>query len=126
MSDRTFSFTHLIARIPSDYVLNLTSLVSLLIYIAALLFLLSFLFFFLMIRRPPRSTLFPYTPLFRSPPRAVDDRPSHRAGRTAARRSRRRPAPRRAPQADPRPWRRPTRCSARRWPSPREIGRAHV
>src|SRR3989449_10446734 len=24
------------------------------------------LFFFLMIRRPPRSTLFPYTPLFRS------------------------------------------------------------
>src|SRR6202165_1128723 len=24
-------------------------------------------FFFLMIRRPPRSTLFPYTPLFRSP-----------------------------------------------------------
>src|SRR3989442_3023325 len=25
-----------------------------------------FLFFFLMIRRPPRSTLFPYTPLFRS------------------------------------------------------------
>src|SRR3712207_7668000 len=24
--------------------------------------------FFLMIRRPPRSTLFPYTPLFRSPP----------------------------------------------------------
>src|SRR5215471_20836653 len=26
-------------------------------------------FFFLMIRRPPRSTLFPYTTLFRSPPR---------------------------------------------------------
>src|SRR5258707_10785129 len=25
-----------------------------------------FIFFFLMIRRPPRSTLFPYTPLFRS------------------------------------------------------------
>src|SRR2546422_11228034 len=25
------------------------------------------LFFFLMIRRPPRSPLFPYTPLFRSP-----------------------------------------------------------
>src|SRR6266403_4689257 len=25
------------------------------------------LFFFLMIRRPPRSTLFPYTTLFRSP-----------------------------------------------------------
>src|SRR2546426_8455041 len=26
-----------------------------------------FLYFFLMIRRPPRSTLFPYTTLFRSP-----------------------------------------------------------
>src|SRR5574344_2221640 len=26
-----------------------------------------FCFFFLMIRRPPRSTLFPYTTLFRSP-----------------------------------------------------------
>src|SRR5215217_8762508 len=29
---------------------------------------LSFCFFFLMIRRPPRSTLFPYTTLFRSRP----------------------------------------------------------
>src|SRR5215471_6163826 len=29
-------------------------------------------FFFLMIRRPPRSTLFPYTTLFRSPPRLGD------------------------------------------------------
>src|SRR5205085_9888366 len=29
-------------------------------------FLYSFCFFFLMIRRPPRSTLFPYTTLFRS------------------------------------------------------------
>src|SRR2546430_12891360 len=28
--------------------------------------LMTFLFFFLMIRRPPRSTLFPYTTLFRS------------------------------------------------------------
>src|SRR5260370_33294245 len=28
-------------------------------------------FFFLMIRRPPRSTLFPYTTLFRSQPSAV-------------------------------------------------------
>src|SRR5436305_8840518 len=28
-----------------------------------------FVFFFLMIRRPPRSTLFPYTTLFRSCPR---------------------------------------------------------
>src|SRR3712207_7708761 len=30
------------------------------------------IFFFLMIRRPPRSTLFPYTTLFRS---GLDDRP---------------------------------------------------
>src|SRR2546430_13512989 len=29
------------------------------------------LFFFLMIRRPPRSTLFPYTTLFRSVPRCL-------------------------------------------------------
>src|SRR5215204_7391968 len=34
-----------------------------------------FCFFFLMIRRPPRSTLFPYTTLFRS------CRPQHRHGR---------------------------------------------
>src|SRR3712207_8283083 len=32
-------------------------------------------FFFLMIRRPPRSTLFPYTTLFRSPPRGQHLRP---------------------------------------------------
>src|SRR3712207_8254951 len=41
-------------------------------------------FFFLMIRRPPRSTLFPYTTLFRSPElrpgdRARDRRSSHGA-----------------------------------------------
>src|SRR5215510_15697901 len=30
-----------------------------------------FVFFFLMIRRPPRSTLFPYTTLFRSCPHSV-------------------------------------------------------
>src|SRR3712207_8781810 len=34
------------------------------------------LFFFLMIRRPPRSTLFPYTTLFRSQQRA-DQRVDH-------------------------------------------------
>src|ERR1017187_8938727 len=38
-----------------------TSLVS-----ALVLFAVSCIFFFLMIRRPPRSTLFPYTTLFRS------------------------------------------------------------
>src|SRR6266511_5031868 len=35
-------------------------------------------FFFLMIRRPPRSTLFPYTTLFRSP--ALRSRPVHTFG----------------------------------------------
>src|SRR6476620_12309766 len=45
-------------------------------------------FFFLMIRRPPRSTLFPYTTLFRSSPRA--------GNRARSRPSRARvPAPRR-------------------------------
>src|SRR2546425_8161709 len=33
-----------------------------------------FIFFFLMIRRPPRSTLFPYTTLFRSPSAGVSIR----------------------------------------------------
>src|SRR3989441_13021991 len=37
-------------------------------------------FFFLMIRRPPRSTLFPYTTLFRSPVR----RRAHDRGRRVA------------------------------------------
>src|SRR2546430_5219866 len=46
----------------------------------------SFIFFFLMIRRPPRSTLFPYTTLFRSPARRADrgTRAAHaRDGRSA-------------------------------------------
>src|SRR5687768_18550341 len=53
-------------------------------------------FFFLMIRRPPRSTLFPYTTLFRSRTRS----PGRSAVRSAAgsaralRACRRRPAPR--------------------------------
>src|SRR6478735_10311659 len=38
----------------------------------------SFIFFFLMIRRPPRSTLFPYTTLFRS--RCPRDGPRSHAG----------------------------------------------
>src|SRR5687768_18405977 len=40
--------------------------------------LLFILFFFLMIRRPPRSTLFPYTTLFRSHGRGRTHRQSHR------------------------------------------------
>src|SRR5439155_9221187 len=50
-----------------------TALTSYLVYLLCLLFLFSccgpcfrFHFFFLMIRPPPRSTLFPYTTLFRS------------------------------------------------------------
>src|SRR3712207_9205537 len=34
-------------------------------------------FFFLMIRRPPRSTLFPYTTLFRSPQHRLDHQEHH-------------------------------------------------
>src|SRR5687768_17714915 len=44
------------------------------------------LFFFLMIRRPPRSTLFPYTTLFRSKSAARDGALRHRA--TESRRDR--------------------------------------
>src|SRR2546430_9459139 len=39
-------------------------------------------FFFLMIRRPPRSTLFPYTTLFRS---SLPSRPRSTCGRTSHR-----------------------------------------
>src|SRR5258708_18795524 len=54
-----------------------------------------FLFFFLMIRRPPRSTLFPYTTLFRSATTAARRGPrrcaSSAAGRPAPRAGRRSP-----------------------------------
>src|SRR6266850_5235739 len=57
-----------------------------------------FIFFFLMIRRPPRSTLFPYTTLFRSRRRALScaalgRRPRRPSGRQGP--VRRRCAPRR-------------------------------
>src|SRR3712207_8805629 len=47
----------------------------------------SFFFFFLMIRRPPRSTLFPYTTLFRSRAGGQGDgrEPGAQAGRPALR-----------------------------------------
>src|SRR5260370_589161 len=84
-------------------------------------------FFFLMIRRPPRSTLFPYTTLFRSPSPAAPGR-----GAGAPRRSRRRARP-----PPPGPARRASgaRCPGGRGPAaPRgpcgggraQIGRAHV
>src|SRR2546430_11557158 len=46
-------------------------------------------FFFLMIRRPPRSTLFPYTTLFRSRTRASCRRDSPPRGSRPSRRTRR-------------------------------------
>src|SRR3989449_11189064 len=81
------------------------------------------LFFFLMIRRPPRSTLFPYTTLFRSDlearrrlDRGVDDiRAAVLEQRVADRDLRPEPAPggRRRPRRgrDPRPCR--ERCDER-------------
>src|SRR5256885_16581266 len=45
-----------------------------------------FFFFFLMIRRPPRSTLFPYTTLFRSRPRGGEIPEGHRPVRRGRRR----------------------------------------
>src|SRR3712207_8300743 len=44
----------------------------------------TYAFFFLMIRRPPRSTLFPYTTLFRSDNGALPGRGCRRAGRRTA------------------------------------------
>src|SRR3954464_16105750 len=41
-----------------------------------------FLFFFLMIRRPPRSTLFPYTTLFRSLDELGDPNCNYRIGQS--------------------------------------------
>src|SRR5207253_9807550 len=46
--------------------------------VISLLYFFSFCFFFLMIRRPPRSTLFPYTTLFRSAGPDSDRRPVRR------------------------------------------------
>src|SRR3712207_9269757 len=51
-----------------------------------------FIFFFLMIRRPPRSTLFPYTTLFRSSGHAAPLHP-RRGYRDLEKSSRGRPSP---------------------------------
>src|SRR5258705_7543501 len=59
-----------------------------------------FFFFFLMIRRPPISTLFPYTPLFRSrlrPPRAALPACGPAGGSRLRPRRRHRPGGRRTP-----------------------------
>src|SRR6266446_7448230 len=55
------------------------------------------IFFFLMIRRPPRSTLFPYTTLFRSRHGAREHRGTKREPARAPGRDRRAPSRRRAP-----------------------------
>src|SRR3712207_8747831 len=60
-----------------------------------------FLFFFLMIRRPPISTLFPYTTLFRSRVGRADRRGPGGHGRRGRRRAGRRPPrPGSAPDRD--------------------------
>src|SRR3712207_8238725 len=56
--------------------------------------------FFLMIRRPPRSTLFPYTTLFRSTRRGRAARGPARPRRRDVRGQRRRPGGARAPALD--------------------------
>src|SRR6266487_1642490 len=55
-------------------------LLSFYILLASLFF---SIFFFLMIRRPPRSTLFPYTTLFRSPTGRTGRREAGRPPRTS-------------------------------------------
>src|SRR3712207_8769797 len=58
-------------------------------------------FFFLMIRRPPRSTLFPYTTLFRSARTGDRSACSGKTARSATRRrGRRGPRPRRQPRSE--------------------------
>src|SRR5690348_18446348 len=60
----------------SSHVFSRTFSISIFCFITVFLF-----FFFLMIRRPPRSTLFPYTTLFRSRPRRVPPQRALRADR---------------------------------------------
>src|SRR5437868_8928795 len=69
----------------------LTSVSSFIFVFVSILFLFFyyFFFFFLMIRRPPRSTLFPYTTLFRSTPACpgIACRPGRRPARSGRTRS---------------------------------------
>src|SRR3712207_7831135 len=70
------------------------------------------LFFFLMIRRPPRSTLFPYTTLFRSPD-PLPWRPRLRGARLFGYRRRRPGPPHQEANAPPHPRFRRDRKSTR-------------
>src|SRR2546430_5713143 len=78
-----------------------------------------FFFFFLMIRRPPRSTLFPYTTLFRS--RAPRRTSSFVSASSSASLRTKRSRSRTAPTASPRLWRPASTRSA--WISTRRAGR---
>src|SRR5256885_9715967 len=49
------------------------------LWLSSCILLFVYVFFFLMIRRPPRSTLFPYTTLFRSARPAADRPDPHHA-----------------------------------------------
>src|SRR2546427_4735983 len=69
------------------------------------------LFFFLMIRRPPRSTLFPYTTLFRSPRCRGSRSPPRRRGRSGTD-ARSRGAPRRGRVRSPLSDRKSTRLNS--------------
>src|SRR5260370_36048307 len=69
-------------------------------------------FFFLMIRRPPRSTLFPYTTLFRSSSARSALRRAPRRRPPDRRPARRRPAARVRPVRNWRPW---SKCLRRLW-----------
>src|SRR5690606_41921462 len=85
----------------------------------------------LLIRRPPRSTLFPYTTLFRSKlqPQDTQPWPSHAARRRPLNRF---PQPPRSSRAwrgatSPRPSASTRACGALpNTTAPKEIGRAHV
>src|SRR5947207_15564047 len=59
MSLSCYSICRFLVVVPCFFLVSLIFLI--------LLYYFSFFFFFLMIRRTPRSTLFPYTTLFRSP-----------------------------------------------------------
>src|SRR2546422_8718456 len=69
-------------------------LVSIFIYSCSYVYLF-FFFFFLMIRRPPRSTLFPYTTLFRSGDGRAPGPGSRRTGRKKDRKRKERRVPNR-------------------------------
>src|SRR2546422_11472208 len=89
-----------------------------------------FFFFFLMIRRPARSTLFPYTTLFRSTEGARVARGAHRRRRPVQLSAVRVQGPSRVGPAEPGGL--PARVRPRELVEPclpgrtREIGRAHV